>query len=112
MSLNLAIGATAVSLSQNHFAAQIDPSPAHESLGLIAHPLEAVALNPQPLPPRELGLSSLLNRLDAVALNPQPLPPREALSLADRLGKAADEQCGTPRWLHHLPPPPPQFDAV
>jgi hypothetical protein len=35
------------------------------------------------------------------------------LSLADRIGKTADEQCGTtPRWLHHLPPPPQQFDAV
>jgi hypothetical protein len=33
--------------------------------------LDAVALNPQPLPPR------FFPRLDWYLLNPQPLPPRE-----------------------------------
>jgi hypothetical protein len=33
-------------------------------------PFIAVALNPQPLPPR------FISRFDAVLLNPQPLPPR------------------------------------
>jgi hypothetical protein len=48
-------------------------------LNSILRSLDAVALNPQPLPPREALLGALHNRLDAVALNPQPLPPRESL---------------------------------
>jgi len=112
MSLNLALTA-ASSVMQNHYASQIDPPPAHESSGPIAHPLDAVALNPQPLPPRELALGSLRNRFDAVALNPQPLPPREAMSLADRIGMLADEWCGTvPHRLPHLPPPPPPLGTA
>jgi len=48
-----------------------------------------------------------------VALNPQPLPPRdsvarESMSLSQRLGQYLDEFCGTvPRRLP--PPPPPPF---
>ena len=34
---------------------------------------DAVALNPQPLPPKEIG--SAVRNYDAVMLNPQPLPP-------------------------------------
>ena len=85
------------------------PLPPRESLlGALTHRFDDVALNPQPLPPHEGGLSSLLSRFDAVALNPQPLPPREALSLADRIGIVADEFCGTvPHRLHRVPPPPP-----
>jgi hypothetical protein len=46
--------------------------------------LDAVALNPQPLPPKE---SWLANRFDAVALNPQPLPPKESpFGWMERLG--------------------------
>lgn len=69
----------------------IDPSPiAIAQMNLpaasrIANPrskLDAVALNPQPLPPR--------SKLDAMALNPQPLPPREmamshSMSAADQV---------------------------
>lgn len=111
MSLNLAITA-ASSVMQSHYASQIDP-PAHESSASIAHPLDAVAINPQPLPPRELALGTLLHRFDAVALNPQPLPPREALSLADRIGTVADEWCGTaPHRLPHLPPPAPPLGTA
>jgi hypothetical protein len=75
MSLNLIASAAS---SVAHFGSPIDPI-AHESPAMIGHSLDAVALNPQPLPPRELGLASLHNRFDAVALNPQPLPPREVL---------------------------------
>jgi hypothetical protein len=136
VSLNLTLSA-ASSVMQNHYASQINPSSAQSS-GPSAHPLDAVALNPQPLPPRELAMGSLLNRFDAVALNPQPLPPREmalgsllnrfdagalnpqplppreATSLADRIGWLADEWCGTVlHRLPHLPPTPPQpFNAV
>lgn len=42
----------------------------------MVHP-EWVTLNPQPLPPRVFGASSLslTNSLSWVMLNPQPLPP-------------------------------------
>jgi hypothetical protein len=104
MSLNLATIAAAASAMQNHYAEQIDP---------IGHPLDAVAINPQPLPPREALLGSLMHNFDAVALNPQPLPPREALSLVNRIGMMADEWCGTvPHRLPHLPPPPPSLDTA
>jgi hypothetical protein len=104
MSLNLATIAAAASAMQNHYAEQIDP---------IGHPLDAVAINPQPLPPREALLGSLRHNFDAVALNPQPLPPREALSLVNRIGMMADEWCGTvPHRLPHLPPPPPSLDTA
>jgi hypothetical protein len=63
-------------------------------LGGPSHRFDAVALNPQPLPPREALLGGLSHRFDTVALNPQPLPPREALlgpvaSRVDRL-----DSCG------------------
>lgn len=79
------------------------------SLASIAsHRLDAVALNPQPLPPRDL-LGSVLGRFNAVALNPQPLPPKEGGSPLQRLGLlAADDWCGTvPHKLPPLPPVPP-----
>jgi hypothetical protein len=40
--------------------------------------LDPVALNPQPLPPKEIGAALLDfgNVVDPVALNPQPLPPK------------------------------------
>jgi len=75
---------------------------------LATQRLDIAALNPQPLPPHELGLSTLLRRFDAVALNPQPLPPRESLSLSSRIGMLLDDFCGTvPRRLPPPPPPPP-----
>lgn len=56
---------------------------------------EAVALNPQPLPPKEgpfgaAKATGITGNLDAVALNPQPLPPKEVLGGlgAGAVGKA------------------------
>ena len=37
---------------------------------------DAQSLNPQPLPPKEVG-SQLFSKLNLQALNPQPLPPKE-----------------------------------
>lgn len=46
------------------------PPKAQEILGSV---IDAVALNPQPIPP---GIEAILRSVvDAVALNPQPLPP-------------------------------------
>ena len=46
------------------------PPKAKEIVGSV---IDAVALNPQPIPP---GIEEILRSvLDAVALNPQPLPP-------------------------------------
>jgi hypothetical protein len=46
------------------------PPKAKEILGSV---IDAVALNPQPIPP---GIEEILRSIvDAVALNPQPLPP-------------------------------------
>jgi len=101
MSLNLIASAAA---SVAHFMSSVEPA-AHESPAAIGHSFDAVALNPQPLPPRE-ALLTLHSRFDAVALNPQPLPPRETLSLAARIGIVADEFCGTaPRRLPSPPAP-------
>ena len=47
---------------------------------LLDNPIDSVALNPQPLPPKdgyELSSERLDNPIDSVALNPQPLPPRD-----------------------------------
>lgn len=68
------------------------PIPEPDPIGPIASiggRLDRVALNPQPLPPRE-ALQFGAN-LDRVALNPQPLPPREltAASMQSRLGGAS-----------------------
>ena len=46
--------------------------------------LDAVALNPQPLPPKSFAARGA-RMWDAVALNPQPLPPRES-SRFERVG--------------------------
>jgi hypothetical protein len=82
---------------------EVTPPP-RLGLGSLHNRFDAVALNPQPLPPREAPLRSVLRSVNAVALNPQPLPPRETLSLAARIGTVADEFCGTvPR---RLPSPP------
>jgi len=60
-------------------------------------------------PPLPHPLQSILNMgvLDKVAINPQPLPPREA-GMSDSVGQVMDdEQCGTvPRHVFHWPPPP------
>src|SRR5687767_7907769 len=45
---------------------------------------DAQALNPQPLPPKELGFQ-LFGNLNSRALNPQPLPPNELSKLFGNL---------------------------
>jgi hypothetical protein len=69
----------------------IDPSPiAIAQMNLpaaarIANPrskLDAVALNPQPLPPREMAMSHSMSAADQVMFNPQPDPPG-VLALAE-----------------------------
>lgn len=68
---------------------------------------EAVALNPQPLPPKaptlfeQFAAAPAARRFDAVALNPQPLPPRErAATISD------NDWCGTVPRRIPVPPPP------
>lgn len=76
-------------------------------LALGAAARVAQSLLPAPLAALSQPKSSLLDR---VALNPQPLPPRDVAagqSLAQRLGMYFDEFCGTmPRRLPPPPPPP------
>lgn len=63
-------------------------------------------------PPLPHSLQSILNMsaLDKVALNPQPLPPREAAVSASAGQVMDDEQCGSvPRQVFHWPPPPPPW---
>ena len=66
-----------------------------------------------PLPPHPHTLASVLgSRLEQVALNPQPLPPKELAGAAQQLGRAAldCDGCGTvPHKLPHFPPPPPPW---
>ena len=99
--------------------------PVPDPIGPVSNHLDAVALNPQPLPPKEIGAGSFVNRFDAVAVNPQPLPPRELVagvraSLLDAValnpqplppkesGVRADADCGTVTGhLPHVPPSPP-----
>jgi hypothetical protein len=77
--LNLAaISAAASALAHSQLVAQTN-LPLPDPIGPVAHAGDAVSLNPQPLPPREMLLGALSHHFDAVALNPQPLPPRETL---------------------------------
>jgi hypothetical protein len=74
-----------------------------------ASDLSSAALSTQDLGSGLSALESILksSRLDQVGLNPQPLPPREeGVSVASKgAGMALDDWCGTvPR---HFPPPPP-----
>lgn len=73
--------------------AAVTPPPPAPSV--FSNPLDSVALNPQPLPPREttsvfgpvgtLGTTVLGSPVATVALNPQPLPPRTVLGASLRL---------------------------
>ncbi len=74
------------------------PRPHGLELSSYSSALDKVALNPQPLPPREeiaaslssvSGLLSHSSRFDAVAINPQPLPPRELSSYSSALDRVA-----------------------
>ena len=57
-------------------------APAQATLSATANKADAVALNPQPLPPKQSSTPSPLEKAtrkaDAVSLNPQPLPPKAA----------------------------------
>ena len=81
-------------LSADTLRAEQSYGPVHPGRGAGAsaaaapgHSLDAVALNPQPLPPKSLSdavAASLPHSiLDQVALNPQPLPPRENMGELD-----------------------------
>jgi hypothetical protein len=67
--------------------------------------LESRALNPQPLPPKELGFQ-LFGNLNSRALNPQPLPPKELSKLFGSLFNPADAVALNPQPL------PPQGEAA
>ena len=55
------------------------PVPGHPPIPHVdTSVVDEVALNPQPLPPREVTLSLVDSVVNEVALNPQPLPPKEA----------------------------------
>jgi hypothetical protein len=54
---------------------------------------DAVALNPQPLPPKTMAT----RRGDAVALNPQPLPPKTAAGAKSIIGGLSSTQTATVR---------------
>ena len=75
-------------------------------LNQFVNPGVAAAINPQPLPPRNFGQSQFVSPGAAVSLNPQPLPPGGGDLSGSKF--AADDWCGTvPRTLPHFPPPPP-----
>jgi hypothetical protein len=77
--LNLAsLSAAASAVAHSQMALQANP-PLPDPIEPVVHLGDQVALNPQPLPPRETQFGALSHRFDGVALNPQPLPPREAL---------------------------------
>ena len=85
-----AISAAASAVAHSQLFAQTNP-PVPDPIGPVAHLGDEVALNPQPLPPRDMMFGTLSHRFDTVALNPQPLPPREALlgGLAHRFDTVA-----------------------
>jgi len=61
------------------------PLPPKDSSTGLARCYETVALNPQPLPPKEIAPGPP-DPIGPIALNPQPLPPRFApVSLTMRL---------------------------
>lgn len=74
-------------------------------LAWIGRHFEAVALNPQPLPPKEINFADFLKGpADLVSLNPQPLPPKE-LGFSDLLKAASDLVSLNPQPLPPDPPP-------
>ncbi len=76
---NLAtISAAASAVAHSQLVLQTNPS-LPDPIGPFVHSGNEVALNPQPLPPRDTLFGALSHRFDTVALNPQPLPPRDAL---------------------------------
>jgi len=81
-------------------------TPGQSPLSAITGLLDKIALNPQPLPPKALGLNQLLDPSAALAINPQPLPPGGGEH--GGFSSLADDWCGTvPHVLPHFPPNPP-----
>ena len=66
---------------------------------IVASVVDAVALNPQPLPPKSQEI--LGSVIDAVALNPQPIPP----GVAEILRSVVDAVALNPQPLPPEPPP-------
>ena len=119
MSFSIAASAAASSATLHALAGSAsEPSARHAGSTLSAASAEDVPLCATPTPghpPIPHGLGALLDR---VALNPQPLPPKEAGGAAINAGKAAAYDdggwCGTvPHKLPHFPPTPgPWADIV
>ena len=85
-------------------------SPAVRHDGSVARPIDAVALNPQPLPPRSPDAQltrSARSRVDEVSLNPQPLPPRSPDARLTRSARSRVDQVS----LNPQPLPPGPPDA-
>lgn len=73
---------------------------------------DAVALNPQPLPPKEINFADFLKGpADLVSLNPQPLPPKE-IGFTDVLKGAEDLVSLNPQPLPPEPPPEDPLSAL
>lgn len=66
------------------------------------------------LAPRLLSTEALRSPLDAVALNPQPLPPKETAAAQSLSPRALDDDwCGTvPKRFPPPPPPPPWTEQI
>lgn len=81
------LSADALRAEQSYGPVHPGPGAAASAAMASGHSLDAVALNPQPLPPKSLSdavAASLPHSiLDQVALNPQPLPPRENMGELD-----------------------------
>lgn len=114
MSFNVAVSA-GVSGASLHAQSSIslEQPAAHSASSISAASVDDVPPCGTPTPghpPIPHGLGSLL---DKVALNPQPLPPKETIGAVLDGGKSAAYDdggwCGTvPHKLPHFPPPPPQ----
>jgi len=87
-------------------AMSIGGESAHAGNPVVLNRKAAVALNPQPLPPRYIGVVKLLTRNravkplkygDTVSLNPQPLPPRWIGAIS--LGRPGDKVSLNPQPL-------------
>jgi hypothetical protein len=77
---------------------------------IVSSNFDRVALNPQPLPPKVVPVAlktSVLPKFNYAALNPQPLPPRE-------ISKATDAVFSTKiNWAALNPQPlPPRFSSA
>jgi hypothetical protein len=81
----------------------------------LARNFDAQSLNPQPLPPKEVG-SQPFRKLSLQALNPQPLPPKDLSRLLGSLFKprfpnTLDEVALNPQPLPPDPPPDRDFSS-